>query len=438
MDLSNFFEQLLGLSDPYKIVKINRKAATEKEVESVHIYIELSKDYRPVNASSVKGIRHDVEARTWRHLDLFQYTCYIHCEVPKFKYGKGKGSYVETLIVPWARPNSGFTLLFEQLVMGFLKLHGCVKRVAKQVKEYPQRLQTLANFYEPLEPIDEPEQANKASDKKEEKLTPIAVLKEEVDVESDEFKDVKKLNIDETSRKKGHDYVTNFIDGDTGELLDIQKGKGAKTIERFVKKGLSKGLDPSKITDISIDMSPSFICGCEFYFDEAMISFDKFHVSQLINRCFDEFRKKQARGLGEKLPKWAIVKPIEKLSAKEYQKMSTFLDQLPQLDRFHEHKNKFSELWTYENSEEGAIYLAFWIGYLQDMAVEFKDKKMMTLVKTLNKHFDRIINVLKSGMDNSISEAFNNNVQIMKRVARGYKKFENYIQMIKIHCAWAK
>ena len=438
MDLSNFFEGLLNLNEPYKIVNIERKVADEKTPESVHIYIEVSKDYRPVNEVSIQGIRHDVEPRTWRHLDLFQYICYLHCEVPKFKYGQGKDSYVETLKVPWSRSGSGFTLLFESLVMGLLELHGCVKRVAKQVREYPQRIQTLANFYEPLEELETADFGEDTPKEKEDELSSIEVLQTEVEIKSDELKDVKKLNIDETSRKKGHDYVTNFIDGDTGELLDIQKGKGAKTIERFVKKGLSKGLNPSQITDISIDMSPSFICGCEFYFPQAMISFDKFHVSQLINRCFDEFRKKQGRKLGERLPKWAIVKPMEKLSAKEYEKMSIYLDQLPQLDRFHQHKNRFSELWTYEDPEQGAVYLAFWIGYLHDMAIEFKDKKMMTLTKTLNKHFDRIINVLKSGMDNSISEAFNNNVQIMKRVARGYKKFEQYIQMIKIHCAWAK
>ena len=72
------------------------------------------------------------------------------------------------------------------------------------------------------------------------------------------------------------------------------------------------------------------------------------------------------------------------------------------------------------------------------MGKEFKNKKMLTLAQTLTKHFDRIINVLRSGMDNAISEAFNNNVQIMKRVARGYKKFEQYIQMIKLHCDLAR
>ena len=420
-----FFERLLGLSMPYSITKIEQDHAEEK---GVHIYVEVSKEYRPTNGNFVVGTRHDVEIRKWRHLDLFQYPCYIHCEVPKFKYGKGPESYVETLVVPWARPNSGFTLLFEELVMNFVKLHGCVTRVAKQVKEYPQRLQTIINFYEPLEFIEE-----ELSDE-EEGLIPLEELLEEVVVESTDLANVTKLNIDETSRKKGHDYVTNFLDGETGEVLDIQKGKGAKVVEKFVKKGLSKGLNPSAITDISIDMSPSFICGCETYFGQAAISFDKFHVSQLINRCFDEFRKKQARIFGERLPKWSIVKPVEKLNAKEQEELNELLSQLPQLEEFHHHKNNFSELWGYESPEEGAAFLAFWIGRIEEMGKEFKNKKMLTLAQTLTKHFDRIINVLRSGMDNAISEAFNNNVQIMKRVARGYKKFEQYIQMIKLHC----
>lgn len=429
MELSIFFEQLLGLSAPYKVRKIEQE---EKPELCVHIYVEISKDYRPKNKSLVEGSPHDIEKRTWRHLDLFQYPCYIHCEVPKFKYGIGKNSYVETLVVPWSRPNSGFTLMFEQLVMSFLQLHGCVTRVAKQVKEYPQRIQTILNFYEPLEELEE------TVEEEEEGLKPLEELLEQVLVKNEALKGVKKLNIDETSRKKGHDYVTNFINGETGELLDIQKGKGAKVVERFVKKGLSKGLNPMAITDISIDMSPSFICGCEFYFKQAAISFDKFHVSQLVNRCFDEFRKRQGRKLGKRLPKWAIVKPPEKLNAKEYQEMSEVLDQLPELDQFHSHKNRFSEIWGYNKPEEGAAYLAYWIGQLAEMGESFKDKKMLTLANTLDKHFERIINVLRSGMDNSISEAFNNNVQIMKRVARGYKKFEQYIQMIKLHCDLAR
>ena len=110
MDTTRFFEDLLGLTAPYSVSKIEQQITAER---SVHIYVEVSSSYQPVDSNGTKGIKHDIESRTWRHLDLFQYPCYIHCDVPKFKYTQSKKSYVKTLVVPWSRPKSGFTLLFE-------------------------------------------------------------------------------------------------------------------------------------------------------------------------------------------------------------------------------------------------------------------------------------------------------------------------------------
>jgi len=52
MELSIFFEQLLGLSAPYKIQKIEQKKSPEV---SAHLYVEISKDYRPKNESLLEG-----------------------------------------------------------------------------------------------------------------------------------------------------------------------------------------------------------------------------------------------------------------------------------------------------------------------------------------------------------------------------------------------
>lgn len=437
MSLNLFFEQVLQLAPPYSI-SIVEESLLENGGKSINIHIDISPDYLPDCVEGETCTRHDIEPRQWRHLDLFEYPCYIHCNVPKYKYHNAaiKHSYVRTLVVPWSRSGSGFTLQFEQTVLGLVQLYGCVARVATQVKEYPQRIQTLLNFYEPQEPVD---LDNLVSTIAEEPLSPLATIMElagDKIGQSDELSTVTKLKIDETSRKKGHDYITNFLDGNTGKLLDIQPGKGAKTIERFVAKGLLKGFDPSKITDVSIDLSPAFICGVDFYFPQANISFDKFHVSQLVNRCFDSFRKSQSGKFGKRLPKWELVKPIEKLNAREHKKMNDVLAQLPELEQFHEHKNKFSDLWKYEKDEaaQGAAYLSFWIDHVEQMGKDFKSSKIKTLANTLNTHFKGIANVLKSGMDNAASEGFNTKVQTMKRVARGYKKFETYIQMIKLHC----
>jgi hypothetical protein len=52
--------------------------------------------------------------KTWRHLIFFEHTCLLHCSVPRIRTSEGK---VRLVNVPWARKNSGFTLLFEALNM---------------------------------------------------------------------------------------------------------------------------------------------------------------------------------------------------------------------------------------------------------------------------------------------------------------------------------
>jgi transposase len=57
---------------------------------------------------------HDTVERTWRHLDFFQCQTELVARVPRVKTPEGKVVQVE---VPWARPGSGFTLMFEAWAM---------------------------------------------------------------------------------------------------------------------------------------------------------------------------------------------------------------------------------------------------------------------------------------------------------------------------------
>lgn len=63
------------------------------------------------NDNPIECTAHDTAERTWRHLDFFQYETYIHAKMPKVSDGQA----------PWARKNSGFTLLFEGWVMELAK-----------------------------------------------------------------------------------------------------------------------------------------------------------------------------------------------------------------------------------------------------------------------------------------------------------------------------
>lgn len=439
MQTTQFFQGLLGLSSPYSIGQVHYRRDEKSKIIGVDVYIEIIPDYLPNVRSGIVVEKHDKEARTWRHLNLFEYPCYLHCEVPKYRYNNGTKKWTKTLEVPWSRKGSRFTLLFEQMVMSLVQITGCPEEVSKIVGERSQKIWTIIDHYEPVDLGElEEELLKKASKKQKEEdlqLTDIERLRDDSELGSEDWIEVKKLNLDETSRKKGHDYVSNFWDAESGELLSTEVGKSSKVIEEFVRKGLSKGLDPAKIEEVNIDMSPAFIKGVRFYFSQADINFDKFHVSQLVGRGLDTFRKAQQRKTGEKFDKWLILKPKESLSLKEKLELNQICDFHPDLELVHAHKNIFANLWQMEQAEERQSYLAFWADQMEEFGERFKSRKLKSLGKTLNKHFDGILNAVKNGADNGFAEGMHSKIQTMKRKARGYKTFKRFVQMIRIHCA---
>jgi transposase len=70
---------------------------------------------------------YDTVQRKWRHLNLFQYETYIHARVARIKTDEG----TKIVEVPWARKNSGFTLLFEAFILD-LYTYMTVAEIAKK------------------------------------------------------------------------------------------------------------------------------------------------------------------------------------------------------------------------------------------------------------------------------------------------------------------
>ncbi len=395
--LSSFFEHLLCLSHPFHISKMSDHLEYGT-IKHVDIYIEVDSSYVPLNDKGQAGVRHDIEHRTWQHLHLFQYPCYLHCDVPKFRYPNGS---TRTLSVPWARPGSGFSLLFESIIMYLIQTYGCVSRVARQLALNPNRVWTIFNHY---------------ADHSDYRLRT-------------DYADVKELGYDETSKKKGHDYITIFFDMKEALLLDIIDGKSSATVAEFVDGAKEKGLIPELVTDVSIDMSTAFTASVKELFPNAEITYDKFHVTQLVSKAFDRSRK----AIGKKTEKGSINKWLffkVKLSRQEQEELDQLLLQNKELDQIYAHFKEFNQLWQQENLMQASTFLQYWI----DKAETFKKRPMTTLAKTLQKHFNGIINYFKSHLTNALLEGFNNKIQAMKRTARGYRNTEILKKMIKIHC----
>jgi Transposase and inactivated derivatives len=107
----------------------------------------------------------------------------------------------------------------------------------------------------------------------------------------EDFSEVKSVGVDETSKAKGHNYVSAFVDLDESRIIYVCVGKDSATI-KFFKTDLEdhKG-SGENITNFCSDMSPAFISGVTNNFSKAAITYDKFHVMKLMNEAVDQVRR---------------------------------------------------------------------------------------------------------------------------------------------------
>ena len=138
MNIVEIFEELLPIESPFYIDKIVK----EEEKKKVFIHIKVEKTYRPNDACV--GV-HQYYERTWEHLNVFEYRCYIKCRLPI--YDNIRTGKTEALKVYFSRPNSRFTILYEQQVLELLKIHQCMKSVAKELKINTQRVEKIFHDY---------------------------------------------------------------------------------------------------------------------------------------------------------------------------------------------------------------------------------------------------------------------------------------------------
>ena len=97
--------------------------------------------------------------------------------------------------------------------------------------------------------------------------------------------DVTALAVDETSRARGHSYVTLAADADARCALFVTEGRDAKTIKKLASHLDEHGCPPENIIRTSIEMSPAFISGVSKHMPNARITFNKFHKFHIIGHA---------------------------------------------------------------------------------------------------------------------------------------------------------
>jgi transposase len=153
----------------------------------------------------------DPARMTWRHLNFFQHQAYLNARVPRVRC---ETCGVKQVGEPWARHDSGFTLLFEAMVMTMVAAMP-VKAVARMVGEHDTRLWRIIHHY-------------------------VDAARTNADAAG-----VTDVAVDETAARRGHDYITLFVDIDKAKVLFVAEGKDAETVAAFAEDLTAHGGDRS-------------------------------------------------------------------------------------------------------------------------------------------------------------------------------------------------
>jgi len=391
----SLFTKALNIQEPWKLDKVN----FDKEKGQLDIYIshKIGSKFPCKICGRKCGIYDTTKQQTWRHLNFFQYKTYIHCNVPRTKCDAHGVLQVE---IPWARSRSGFTLLFDAFIME-LAASTTVNEISQLVSEHDTRLWRIISYY---------------------------VYRARA---QENYSYIKNVGIDETSSKKGHKYVTLFVDLDNSKVIYVTEGKDASTIDSFlINLRLHQG-NPKAIENICCDMSPAFIKGSKKNFPNANITFDKFHVMKKINEALDTVRQIE-RTDNELLKKTRYIwlKNPENLTKEQREKIITLSKMNLKTVRAYNLKLRLKEFWEIEDVTTAAVFLRKWYFW----ATHSRLKPMIRAAHFIDRHWLGIMQYVQSRINNGILEGINSVVQTIKRDARGFRNTENFITAIYLNC----
>ncbi len=129
---------------------------------------------------------------------------------------------------------------------------------------------------------------------------------------------VRRVGMDETSARKGQDYISIFADIDARRVVFATEGRCAGTVERFAADLAAHGGDPTKVTDTSSDMSTAFLSGISQYLPNARVTFDRYHLAAKLSEAIDTVRRAEVTTRPElKHTRWLWLKNRANLSTKQ-------------------------------------------------------------------------------------------------------------------------
>jgi transposase len=391
--MEQLFRMALGLAEPWVVSKIEFSEAQHQ----LDLWLDFPAGSKlPCPQCQTSCGVYDTVQRTWRHLNFFEHKTFLHARQPRIDC---PDHGVKTVDVPWARPGTGFTLLMEAFILVLVQNGMTAAQAARLVDEHDTRLWRVLRHY-----VDE------ARDRQD--LSQVTVI-----------------GVDETSRSKGHNYITVFMDLDeeNRRVLFATEGKDAETVQRFREDLEAHGGNAEQIEEACLDMSPAFICGLTEQFPEAELTFDSFHLMQLLTDAVDQTRREEQKMRPElKGTRYVWLKNDWNRTAKQQEAFDTLRSSGLATMRATHIKNVFQDIFGCGDLAEAEPMLKRWYFW----ATHSRIGPMIKAAKTIKQHWAGVLRWFVSRISNGVLEAINSLIQSAKAKARGFRNSDYLITMV--------
>lgn len=379
---AKLFEAALGIGTPWSVKSV--------EFDEAAKLLTVLVDFAPGSRFAISGHEgvhpvHDTVTKTYRHLNFFQHDCRLQVRTPRVKLPNGSVRLVEP---DFAGRLAGFTLLFEALIL-MLAQQMPFAAVGRIVGESAHRVMAVCERYV------------------------------EIAVGLADFSDVKALAIDETSRARGHDYITLAADAVKRRVLFVTEGRDAKAIAELAADLDAHGCPPGKIETVSIDMSPAFIKGCTEELPNARITFDKFHVISHASTAVDKMRRiEQRTDKSLKGMRWSLLKDRSRLKPEAAADLDALIARMTTVRtaRAWLYKEQLREILDRKQINVVRAMLEHWCICVMRSKVE----PMKEVAALVRRHLEGIVAWAQTRQTNGFLEALNGLFQAAKRRARGF------------------
>ena len=355
MTPEKLFHDLLGLGQQWRVTRCEYSFD-----EGVRLWVEETEQlWSGESIAAGQAVRcydHVCEELVWRHLNVFEHRCEIHCRLPRGQ--RATDGKVYRVTPPWEGLAKHFTQAFEAMALLLLRQMP-VAAVARHVGETDTRLWRMLHAH-------------------------VAQAWPKAD-----WSGVVCVGCDELSAQKGHRYVSVFCDMLGKRVLFAAPGKDKSTWEAFVKALGEHNGHPRAITEVSIDMSPAYIAGVlENLGDQAVIVFDKFHVIAHANQAVDETRRterthvdKQGREL-LKEARWILLKNPANHTPKQAARYAGLLKSNLASVKAHQMRLVLQEIYTIPDPSLARRKLRAWCRWVRGVAAKHLQPLFASMVKT--------------------------------------------------------